>query len=114
MNFTISFVNFDLVIVRSISGEMCHYGLLHMLVKLQMFTVTTLVIILCCRYMRMSPESFDNLVSLVSPLISKVSTRLRKLISSAERLALTLRFLTSGNSQQSMSFAYRIGRTTVL
>lgn len=63
--------------------------------------------------MRMSPESFDLLLSLVSPLISKQSTKLREPISSAERLALTLRFLASGNSQQTMSFSYRIGRTTV-
>ena len=61
----------------------------------------------------MSPESFDHLLSLVSPLISKQSTKLREPISSAERLALTLRFLASGNSQQTMSFSYRIGRTTV-
>ena len=63
--------------------------------------------------MRMSPESFDHLLSLVSPLISKHTTKLREPISAAERLALTLRFLASGNSQQSMSFSYRVGRQTV-
>ena len=61
----------------------------------------------------MSPESFDHLLPLVSPLISKQSTKLREPISSAERLALTLRFPASGNSQQTMSFSYRIGKTTV-
>jgi hypothetical protein len=30
-----------------------------------------------------------------------------------QRLSLTIRFLASGSSQTSMSFAYRIGRTTV-
>ena len=61
----------------------------------------------------MSPESFDYLLTLVGPLISRESTKFREPISAAERLALTLRYLASGNSQQSMSFAYRIGRTTV-
>ena len=63
--------------------------------------------------MRMSPESFDYLLSKVGPLITKRSTRLRQPIPPAERLALTLRYLASGDSQQSMSFSYRIGRTTV-
>ncbi|CAB4042367.1 Hypothetical predicted protein, partial [Paramuricea clavata] len=34
-------------------------------------------------------------------------------ISPAERLPLTIRFLASGSSQTSMSFTYRVGRTTV-
>lgn len=63
--------------------------------------------------MRMLPESFDYILSLVSPLISRQTTKLREPISAAERLALTLRFLASGNSQQSMSFSYRVGRQTV-
>ena len=63
--------------------------------------------------MHMSPESFDYILSLVSPLISKQTTKLREPISVAERLALTLRFLASGNSQQSMPFSYRVGRQTV-
>uniref|UniRef100_A0A1X7UEV8 Uncharacterized protein n=1 Tax=Amphimedon queenslandica TaxID=400682 RepID=A0A1X7UEV8_AMPQE len=34
-------------------------------------------------------------------------------ISAAEKLALRLRFLATGNSQVSMSFSFRIGRATV-
>ena len=71
------------------------------------------LLLLFSRYMRMSPERFDYLLSLVSPLISKHTTKLREPISAAERLALTLRFLASGNSQQSMLFSYRVGRQTV-
>lgn len=63
--------------------------------------------------MRMSPETFDDVLALVGPYISKQSTKLRNPISSGERLALTIRYLATGNSQQSMSFSYRIGRTTV-
>ena len=61
----------------------------------------------------MSPESFDHIFSLVEPLIIKNPTTLRKPVSPAERLSLTLTFLASGSSQTSMSFTYRIGRTTV-
>lgn len=63
--------------------------------------------------MRMSPESFDFLLSKVGPLINKQTTRLRQPISAAERLSLTIRYLASGDSQQSMSFSYRMGKATV-
>lgn len=63
-------------------------------------------------YFRMLPRHFDFLLSLVAPLISKCSTR-RDAISPSERLALTLRYLASGDSPQSLSFSYRIGLTTV-
>ena len=61
----------------------------------------------------MSPESFDYILSLVSPLISRQTTKLRVTISAAESLALTSKFLSFGNSQQSMSFSYRVERQTV-
>ena len=63
--------------------------------------------------MRMSPERFDHLLGMVSPLISKQSTTFRKAIPAGERLSLTLRYLASGESQQSLSFGYRIGTSTV-
>lgn len=61
----------------------------------------------------MSPESFECLLALVAPLITKQSTKLREAIPAEERLTLTLRYLASGDSQQSMSFSYRLGGTTV-
>ena len=61
----------------------------------------------------MSPERFDSLLKMVAPLISKKDTNFRKAISPEERLAVTLRFLASGESQQSLSFSYRIGRSTL-
>ena len=63
-------------------------------------------------YFRMLPRHFNYLLSLVKPLITKCNTR-RDTISPAERLALTLRYLASGDSPQSLSFSYRIGLTTV-
>ena len=63
--------------------------------------------------MRMSPDRFEYLLSLVAPLITKKDTRMRKAIGPAERLSLTLHYLAYGDSQQSNSFAYRIGRSAV-
>ena len=38
---------------------------------------------------------------------------MRKAITAEESLALTLRFLATGDSQQSLSFSFRMGKTTV-
>ena len=65
------------------------------------------------RFTRMSPNRFDHILSLVEPLSQKENTRFREAISAAERLSLTLRYLASGESQQALSFSYRIGKSTV-
>ena len=41
----------------------------------------------------MSPERFDNLLSMVAPLIEKKDTNFCKAISPEERLTVTVRFL---------------------
>ena len=61
----------------------------------------------------MSPERFEHLLTLVAPIIIKKDTVMRKAIDPAERLSLTLHHLAYGNSQQSSSFEYRIGKSTV-
>ena len=76
-------------------------------------TIKPLLNISIPRYLRMTPQRFEHLLSLVAPLISKKSTKLRSSISEAERLNLTLRYLASGDSQQSQAFNFRIGRSTV-
>ena len=45
------------------------------------------------RYIRMTQERFEHLLSLVGPRISKPNTTMREAISAAERLTLTLRYL---------------------
>ena len=55
----------------------------------------------------MSPERFEHLLQLIGPKITKEDTRFRKSIPAGECLALTLRFLASGDSQKSLSFSYR-------
>ena len=61
----------------------------------------------------MSPERFEHLLRLVAPYIVKKMCRTREHISPEERLTLTLRHLATGDSQQSMSFSFRVGRSTV-
>ena len=53
----------------------------------------------------MSPERFDHLISIVGPHITKEDTDFRKSIAANERLAITLRFLASMESQQSLSYS---------
>lgn len=61
----------------------------------------------------MSPDRFDHLLSLVGPIIAKKHCKSRKPISPSEHLAVTLRYLATGDSQQSHTFYFRIGRSTV-
>lgn len=61
----------------------------------------------------MSPERFQHLLTLVEPVIAKKPCRSRKPILAAERLMVTLRYLAIGDSQQSQSFTFRIGRATI-
>ena len=62
----------------------------------------TFSFILCLSYFRMSPDCFNHLLSLVEPLIRKSDTRFRKSISAIESLAFALRFLATGDSQQTL------------
>ena len=61
----------------------------------------------------MQPDRFDDLHSLIVHKISREDTVFRKAIPSRERLAVTLHFLATGDSQQSISYSYRIGNSTV-
>ena len=65
------------------------------------------------RYMRMSPERFDHLLSLVQDKMCKRNTRFRESIPAAEHLAVTLRCLATGDAQQSLSYSFRIGKSTL-
>ena len=67
------------------------------------------------RHLRMTNATFDLLLSRVGPVLRRRTycSRLRPEIAPAERLALTLRYLATGNSQVSLSFNFRIGRSTV-
>ena len=61
----------------------------------------------------MSPERSQHLLDLVRPHIQKEDTKFQKAISAAERLAITLRFLATGDSQKTLSFSFRVGKARV-
>ncbi|KAL7726219.1 hypothetical protein ACLKA6_001624 [Drosophila palustris] len=59
-------------------------------------------------FARINPDDFDFILERVRPLIEKADTKLRRAISAAERLAVTLRYLATGDSMQSLSFLFKI------
>ena len=63
-------------------------------------------------FMRMSPEVFDKLLSIVGPHITKQYV-VRTPISAKLRLELTLRYLASGDSFISLSYAFRVSLSSV-
>ena len=65
------------------------------------------------RYFHMSPERFAHLLSLVGPAITRQTTSFRQPIHADERLAITLRYLVTGDSMQTISFSYRVGHSTI-
>ena len=67
------------------------------------------------RYLKMSKATFDQLLAKVGPLLvrRRYSSVVRPSISPGERLALTLRYLATGNSQISLFFSFRVGAATV-
>ncbi|XP_024886829.1 protein ANTAGONIST OF LIKE HETEROCHROMATIN PROTEIN 1-like [Temnothorax curvispinosus] len=64
-------------------------------------------------YTRMMPDSFDELLNLIEPIIRKQETNCRKPIPPAIRLLITLRYLASGDLMSSLAMSYRLGKSTV-
>ena len=65
------------------------------------------------QFMRMNYEQFIEICNYVSPLIIKEDTNMRKSISPKKRLALTLRFLATGESFRSLEYQFRINRKAI-
>lgn len=62
---------------------------------------------------QISPARYDDLLQQLAPHISHERTH-SLLLSAAERLAMTLRFLASGSTQQRIAASYEIGISTVV
>lgn len=63
-------------------------------------------------YFRLTPETFNKLLQIVSPHIQKQFV-IREPISACTRLQICLRYLSSGDSMKSISYAFRVGHNTV-
>ncbi|GFY64895.1 protein ALP1-like [Trichonephila inaurata madagascariensis] len=65
------------------------------------------------RFLRIDVSTFEELVALVSPSIERNNTSMREAIPAAERIALTLRYLATGETQSSLSYQFRIAQNTI-
>lgn len=64
-------------------------------------------------YMTIPHRKFNGLLKIIGPLVQKKDTPMQNSIPPGERLALTLKYLATGDSFQSSSFQFRIGRTII-
>ena len=64
-------------------------------------------------FMRMNYEQFKELVCYIEQKIAKQPTQMRKPVSAAKRVALTVRFLATGETFCSLYFQFRISRKAV-
>ena len=65
------------------------------------------------RYFRMDKEKFNDLVGRLSIHIQRQDTIMRAAISPGERLAVTLRYLATGETFSSLESQFRISRTAI-
>nr|XP_039252705.1 uncharacterized protein LOC120329934 [Styela clava] len=65
------------------------------------------------QYFHMTPSTFDRLLNMIESKIVKQTTNMREPIPPEERLAVTLRYLVTGDSYQTIGFSYRIHKTTI-
>ena len=90
--------------VRKIFQERKKYGLYHILTdELRLFDKEYFF-----RFVRMTPQRFEHLLSLVGTHLQRTTTKMREPISPAERLVLTLRFLASGDLQNWQEFSSNV------
>lgn len=64
-------------------------------------------------FLRMPKNDFDYLLNLVTPLIMKSDTVMRKAIPAGEKLSVTLRYLATGDTFASLQYMFRIPKNTI-
>ena len=64
-------------------------------------------------YLRMTAENFDEILSLIKADICKKDTVMRDSIPSEIQLAITIRFLVTGNSYKDLSMGFRVHKSTI-
>nr|CAH7729185.1 unnamed protein product [Callosobruchus chinensis] len=61
----------------------------------------------------MSQADFDLLISLIGPRVSKQDTNYRECVPAEMRLEITLRFLATGDSYNSLMYLFRVSRPLI-
>ena len=56
---------------------------------------------------------FDELVQRVNPRITKTDTHMRKALSPCLKIAVTVRYLASGEKYPSLMYSFRVARNTI-
>ena len=64
-------------------------------------------------FMRITPEFFEMIKTRLEPRLARQATNYRVQISVREKLALTIRYLATGQSNTSLSCQFRVGRSTI-
>ena len=64
-------------------------------------------------FMKMEPQAFHKILTRIAPRISKRDTNYRKALTSGLKLAITLRFLATGNSYKSLQCGFRVAHNSI-
>ena len=95
--------------IRRIYQERNNKGEYHLLVKdLQLHDHEYFF-----RCFRMSPILFEQLLTLIGPVIQKATTKMREPIGVSERLCVCLRYLATGDAQVTIAASYRMSPSVV-
>ena len=65
-------------------------------------------------FVRMDPGMFNQMVEDLKPLIQKKRTNWRKPLPAGLKLAITLRYLATGNSYKSLAYGFRVAPNTIV